>query len=77
MRKFYCLLCFAFLGVAAYAQQDFTLSEQLFSRIAVNPAGTGNSANVNIFSVNRFQYAGSEGYPFTTMLNVHGYMLII
>lgn len=75
MKKIYCILFSALLYAGlATAQQDFTLSEQLFSRIAVNPAGTGNSANVNIFSVNRFQYAGSEGYPFTTMLNVHGYI---
>lgn len=75
MRKFYCLLCFALLGgLVSFAQNDFTLSEQMFSRIAVNPAGTGNSDNVNIFSINRFQYAGAEGAPFTTLLNVHSYI---
>ena len=57
----------------AFAQNDFVLTEQLFSRIAVNPAGTGNDENVNIFSLNRFQYAGADGAPFSTLLNVHGY----
>lgn len=74
MKKFYLLLGCLFLGsMVSFAQSDFTLSEQLYSRIAFNPAGTGNSANVNIFSVNRFQYAGSQGSPFSTMLNVHSY----
>ena len=51
----------------AFAQNDFVLTEQLFSRIAVNPAGTGNDENVNIFSLNRFQYAGADGAPFSTL----------
>ncbi len=60
-------------ATVAFAQNDFVLTEQLFSRIAVNPAGTGNDENVNIFSLNRFQYAGADGAPFSTLLNVHGY----
>lgn len=66
--------CLAMGTISSFAQTDFTLSEQLFSRIGINPAGTGNSANVNIFSLNRFQYAGMEGAPFTTQLNVHSYI---
>ncbi|MBO4371111.1 MAG: PorP/SprF family type IX secretion system membrane protein [Paludibacteraceae bacterium] len=63
------------LACNVQAQNDFSLAEQLYSRIAINPAGTGNSSNVNIFSLNRFQYAGmtGEGAPFTTLLNVQTY----
>ncbi len=75
MKKIYCILLTALLyaGVAN-AQNDFSLNEQLFSRIAINPAGTGNSANVNIFTLGRFQYAGMEGSPYTVLLNAHGYI---
>lgn len=75
MKKLYWLIGFITLGVVStYAQNDFSLNEQLFSRIAINPAGIGNSANVNIFSISRFQYAGMQGSPFTTMLNVQTYI---
>lgn len=59
---------------AAYAQSDFYMSEQLFSRVGINPAGTGNSQNINLFGVTRFQYAGTKGAPFTALINVTGYI---
>ncbi len=75
MKKLQLILGCLTIGVlSSFSQTDFTLSEQLFSRISINPAGTGNSANVNIFSLNRFQYAGMEGAPFTTLLNVQSYI---
>ena len=67
------IICMLLNAVMAMSQTDFVLSEQLFSRISINPAGTGNSENVNIFSLNRFQYVGVEGAPFTTMFNVQTY----
>ena len=76
MKKFISTVLVAIAATTgAMAQSDFMLAEQLFSRIGINPAGTGNSTNVNIFSLNRFQYAGmtGEGAPFSTMLNVHSY----
>ena len=74
MKKIVLLLAaMALSATVAFAQNDFVLTEQLFSRIAVNPAGTGNDENVNIFSLNRFQYAGAQGAPFSTLLNVHSY----
>ena len=75
MKKIYCLLLTALLYAGVVnAQNDFSLNEQLFSRIAINPAGTGNSANVNLFTLGRFQYAGMEGSPYTVLLNAHGYI---
>lgn len=74
MKKIYILLFILAANLTALVgQNDFALSEQLFSRIAVNPAGTGNDEAVNIFSFNHFQYAGAEGYPFSTVLNVQTY----
>ena len=59
--------------VSVNAQNDFLLTEQLFSRIATNPAGTGNSENVNAFYLGRLQWSGFTGAPVSNLLNVHFY----
>lgn len=74
MKKLYIAFLFALLAAGCYAQNEFTLSEQLFSRLNINPASTGNSQNINLFNTNRLQWAGFEGAPTTTLLNVHSYL---
>jgi len=56
-----------------YSQHDIgpALSSQLFSRINFNPAGIGNSDKINIFNINRIQWAGFDGAPTYTLLNIH------
>ncbi|MBR4713873.1 MAG: type IX secretion system membrane protein PorP/SprF [Paludibacteraceae bacterium] len=56
-----------------YAQQDLMLSQQLFSRINVNPAGTGNNEKFDVFALGRFQWAGVDHGPKTCLLNFSGY----
>ena len=73
MKRKYIAFLFALLAMGSYAQNEFTLSEQLFSRLNINPASSGNSENINIFNTNRLQWAGFKGAPATTMLNVHSY----
>ena len=60
------------ISVYTYSQ-DFLLSEQWFSRINRNPAATGNSKYINLFYLNRQQWAGFENAPSTNILNAHAY----
>ncbi|MBO4805005.1 MAG: type IX secretion system membrane protein PorP/SprF [Paludibacteraceae bacterium] len=55
------------------AQQDLMVSQQLFSRINVNPAGTGNNDKFDLFLLGRMQWAGVENSPKTGLLNFTGY----
>lgn len=59
--------------VSVHAQQDLLLSQQLFSRINVNPAGTGNNEKFDLFVLGRFQWAGFEDAPKTGLVNFSGY----
>ncbi|MBO7606103.1 MAG: type IX secretion system membrane protein PorP/SprF [Paludibacteraceae bacterium] len=56
-----------------HAQQDLLLSQQFFSRINVNPAGTGNNEKFDLFTLGRFQWAGVKNSPKTCLLNFSGY----
>lgn len=55
------------------AQQDLMVSQQMFSRINVNPAGTGNNDKFDVFLLGRIQWAGVENSPKTGLLNFTGY----
>lgn len=67
-------VCFFSLSAgSAYAQQDLMLSQQLFSRINVNPAGTGNNDKFDLFVLGRFQWLGFDDSPKTGLLNFSGY----
>ena len=63
------LCCIATL----HAQQDLMLSQQFFSRINVNPAGTGNNEKFDAFLLGRFQWAGVKNSPKTGVFNISGY----
>lgn len=56
-----------------FAQHELgpAMSSQIFSRLNYNPAGIGNNENVNIFLQNRLQWAGFEGHPTYSILNIH------
>lgn len=74
MKKIIITLFFAVVALSSiYSQNEIgpALSSQLFSRINFNPAGIGNNADVNIFNMNRMQWAGFEGGPTYTLLNIH------
>ncbi len=55
----------------AYAQSDFMLTEQWFSRVNKNPAATGNTDDINLFYMNRQQWVGYKDAPSTNLLNAH------
>lgn len=74
MKKIIGLFIALCISTFAFAQDEFMMSEQLFSRINKNPAGMGNSLDVDVFIVHRQQWVGfGEGRPMTTMLNAHSY----
>jgi type IX secretion system PorP/SprF family membrane protein len=55
------------------AQQDLLLSQQFFSRINKNPAGTGNSNDIELFMLGRMQWIGVDNSPRTFLLNGTSY----
>ncbi len=55
------------------AQQDLMVSQQVFSRINVNPAGTGNNKGFDAFLLGRMQWAGVDNAPWTGLFNFTGY----
>ena len=64
-----------FVCTALFAQGDFKLSEQMFSRINQNPAAIGNNEKIQIFTAGRMQYVGMglEQTPTSALLNGHYY----
>lgn len=71
-RNIACILLF-FASICTYGQSDIFLTQQWFSRINFNPAATGNSNNVDVFLLNRQQWAGFDNAPRTSILNAHSY----
>ena len=72
-RLFYILLLCLGLGQVAFAQQDLLLTQQLFSRGNINPAGVGNTGDVDIFLMGRLQWLGVDNSPHTLLLNATNY----
>ena len=64
-----------FVCTAIFAQGDFRLSEQMFSRINQNPSAVGNNDKIQIFTATRLQYVGMglEQSPTSALLNAHYY----
>ncbi len=74
MKKIIISLIFSLISFCSlFSQNDLgpALSSQLFSRINFNPAGMGNDRDINIFNMNRMQWAGFEGGPQYSILNIH------
>ena len=64
MKKYYIIaLSLLFFCSSLFAQGEFRLSEQLFSRIKQNPSAIGNDKNLQVFNVNRMQWVGM-GFDF-------------
>ncbi len=62
-----------FVSAILFAQGDFKISEQMFSRINQNPAAIGNNEKIQIFTAGRMQYVGMglEQTPTSALLNGH------
>lgn len=59
--------------VNVFAQQDLLLTQEIFSRININPAGTGNSNEIDAFLHGRAQWIGVDNAPKSLVLNVMNY----
>ncbi len=73
MKKIIFAILLLFVGGAAYAQRDLMLSQQFFSRLNINPSATGNTDDVDIFLLGRWQWMGLENSPKSGVLNVTNY----
>lgn len=57
----------------ANAQRDLMLSQQFFSRLNANPAATGNSDDIDLFLLGRWQWIGVDDSPKSGVLNCSDY----
>lgn len=73
MKKYVFLLLMAMLGANAFAQRDLMLSQQFFSRLNINPSATGNTDDVDLFLIGRWQWMGVDNSPKTGVLNMSNY----
>lgn len=55
------------------AQQDFLFTQQTFSRGNINPAGIGNTGDIDLFLLGRLQWLGVDNAPHTILLNATNY----
>lgn len=60
-------------AIEIHAQQDLMVSQQIFSRMNINPAGTGNNNRFNLFLIGRLQWVGVDNSPRTGLLNFSYY----
>lgn len=75
MRHRLVYILFSLLGCCqmATAQQDILLTQQIFSRGNINPAGVGNTGDVDIFLFGRLQWLGVDNAPHTILMNATNY----
>ena len=74
MKKIIISVLTFFAVFSAFAQRDLMLSQQFFSRLNVNPSATGNTDDVDIFLIGRWQWMGTENSPKSGVLNVTDYI---
>ncbi len=66
-------LCLLVATTTLSAQQDLLFTQQQFSRGNINPAGIGNTGDVDIFLLGRLQWIGVDNAPRTLLLNATNY----
>lgn len=59
-----------FFGYNAYSQQDPQITQNMFNRLAVNPAYAGSNNAICGTIINRQQWMGFEGRPKTTVFSI-------
>lgn len=74
MKKIIFLIGFLTVSLLASAQQELLLSQQFYSRINKNPAGTGNVEDIDLFLLGHYQYAGVEDAPKSLLFNGHTFI---
>lgn len=73
MKKYLVLFLMVMLGANLFAQRDLMLSQQFFSRLNINPAATGNTDDVDLFLIGRWQWMGVSNSPKTGVMNISNY----
>lgn len=73
MKKFLTAICVFAMALTANAQRDLMLSQQMFSRLNVNPAATGNSDDIDLFLMGRWQWTNVADAPKSGVLNASDY----
>ena len=74
MKKLFGFIILLFFSANIFAQRDIMLSQQFFSRLNINPSATGNTDDVDIFLLGRWQWIGLENSPKSGVLNLTNYM---
>ena len=69
MKKILALIGIMMMCLTVKAQQDLLLSQQFFSRINKNPAGTGNVTDLDLFLLGRYQYIEIKDAPKSGVFN--------
>lgn len=72
MRRLLFVVIFAFSVLEVSAQQDPQFTQNMFNRLAVNPAYAGSSEGICGTLLAREQWTGFEGNPRTNLLSVEG-----
>ena len=73
MKRYIFSIVALFLSVSLFAQRDLMLSQQFFSRVNMNPSATGNTDDVDIFLIGRWQWMATENSPKSGVLNITNY----
>jgi len=74
MKKILALISFVMMGFAVNAQQDLLLSQQFFSRINKNPAGTGNVTDLDLFLLGSYRYIQIKDAPKSGVFNAQTFV---
>ena len=74
MKKILALIGFVTICLTIHAQQDLLLSQQFFSRINKNPAGTGNVTDLDLFLLGRYQYIEIKDAPRSGVFNAQTFI---
>lgn len=73
MKKILTAIGLLAMALTANAQRDLLLSQQLFSRLNLNPAATGNSDDIDLFLLGRWQWTNVADAPKSGVLNASDY----
>ncbi len=66
-----CLLMLLMALANANAQQQFQVSQYMFSQMSFNPAYAGSQDMIELDGLNRHQWSGFPGAPVTSVFNVN------
>ncbi len=71
MKQLILVLIFALFFADSFAQQDAQFSQNMFNKLANNPAYAGTNQAISAIGLFRSQWTGFDGAPQTTNLSIH------